>query len=120
MTYYQDIGVGTRKRRLNLLIQETKASAFDHETKTPIENFQIGQVNGHINPVNSIIENADGPFEFNIPPQENSYLMMNQLFIYVKARVLRGNNAVMDNTDNVSVCNLFGSSLWEHVEVSNP
>lgn len=118
MAYFQDIGVGTRKRRLLMpSVQETKSSAFDHETKTPIENYQTGQVNGFVTPVNSLTENDDGPFEFVIPPQDGAYLMMNSLMLYVKGQVLRGNNTPMDN-DVVAPINLLGSSIWEHVELS--
>ena len=104
-------GVGTRKAFLPA-VQETKSSAFDHETKTPIENFQIGQTDGYITPVNSLTPDSLGPFEFVLPPQNDSYMMMNSMFLWVRGQVMRGQNGTTDMAANevVAPCNLTASA----------
>ena len=111
-------GVGTRKAFLPA-VQETKSSAFDHETKTPIENFQIGQTDGYITPVNSLTPDSLGPFEFVLPPQNDSYLMMNSMFLWVRGQVMRGQNGAQDMAADavVAPCNLTASALWDSIEV---
>ena len=112
------LGVGVSKSFLPAVL-ETKSAAFDHDTKTPIENFQVGQYDGYVTPVNAFRELSVGPFEFIIPASDDSYLMMNTMYLYVKAAVMKGRDGTtpLDPGEAVAPCNLFSGALWEEVEV---
>lgn len=67
------------------------------------------------NPISSI---ADGShIEFVVGGSGQDYIDLANTQLYVKAQILRGNNAPIDNTDHVAPVNLFLHSLFTEVEL---
>ena len=110
---YQELGLGTRKT--SVPVQLAKASNFDHDTPFSIEMAQVGRVEGYVGPTGGVTDS--GPYTMEIPAQEDTYLMMNTLGLYVKAQVLRANGNVMNQDDVVAPLNCIGTTMWENVEV---
>lgn len=105
-------GVGTRKS--NVPVQHTKASNFDHDSKILVETAQAGRVDGFVDPTGGITQ--DGPFRFDLPSLDNTYLMMCNLYLHIKARVVRSNNTLLVQDEEVSTTNLFATAMFDRVE----
>lgn len=112
---YQELGLGTRKT--NVPVQLAKASNFDHDSPFSIETAQVGRIEGYVLPTGGVTDS--GPYTMEIPTQEETYLMMNTLGLYVKGQVLRANGNVMDPADVVAPLNCLGTTMWENVEVGS-
>ena len=110
---YTEQGVGSRKSLLP--VEWTKASNFDHETPVPVEDAQYERIDAFVGPVGGVV--GDGPFTFEIPPQNDAYLVMSTIALYVKAKVVRTNDADLIDADDVGPVNSLGTAMWEQCEI---
>ena len=61
--------------------------------------------------------NQAGPFEFQLLQRGHQYIQTNQIRLYVRCKVTTTTDQDMVEADGVGVCNLFGNSLFETIEV---
>lgn len=62
--------------------------------------------------------NKSSPYIFNVKsPDEYSYVIPKETRLYVKCRVLRDDGANIQAADNVSIVNMFPTSLWKHIDI---
>jgi hypothetical protein len=113
MTEYSEFGIGSKKSLIPLEL--TKASNFDHDTPVPIEDAQAQCIDGFVSPVGGCV--GDGPYLFEIPAQEDTYIVMQTIGLHVTAQVVRANDANLIAGDVVTVVNSLGTVMWEQVEV---
>lgn len=113
----QEWGVGTRKFN-SAPVELAKASNFDHDSPFMIEDVQKERIDGSVRPFGTIQGIGSGPYEFVIPSQTDSYLLMNNLALYAKVKVTRPGGVNMQVNDDVAPINCLGTTMWEHVEVA--
>lgn len=109
-----DVGVGNI--RPNAPIEYGLASNFNYDDPIVIENAQDQCFGGYVRPVGGAT--GDGPYQFELPPVGDSYLMMNRMYIYLKGKITLENGGDLTETDVVAPINCLGTSMWEHVEVN--
>lgn len=113
-------GVGSHKETdANAALSSTalaQASNFDHSMPIIVEDTQQERVEGSVGPTGGVTGN--GPYEFVLPPVEQTFLLLGNLSLYCKARVMRENDAPLIGTDVVAPVNGLGTAMWEHTEVS--
>jgi hypothetical protein len=69
----------------------------------------------HIHPVATLSDTA--PIEFSVPGDGEQYFDLNNVMLYLKARILKGNGEDLEGDDNVGPVNNFMHSLFERVDV---
>ena len=111
---YQEGGIGSKK--INIPVELAKASNLDHDTPLFIEDAQHESIDATVQPTGLIPGDGPGPFEFVIPSQDDSYLMMNNIVLTAKMRIVRENGGNLTAADDVAPINCIGTTLWEHVE----
>jgi hypothetical protein len=109
----QELGVGSQK--VNVPLQASKTSNFDHESKLPVESLQVGRVDGETQPTSTV--NDIGPYTFRLPALENAYYIMNAMTVYCKAKIVRANGNDLTDDDVVAPVNYLGAVMWEHTEI---
>ena len=67
-------------------------------------------------PITSI--STGGPIEFHIPGNTEDYVDVNDIYLYVKFKVLKSNGTVIDDADKVGVVNLPICSLFQDVSLT--
>ena len=112
MEMTSDQGVGSRKS--NISSQSARSSNFDFDSPIMIEDTQIDRMDGFVRPTGAVTE--EGPYEFVLQPAGDTYLLMGNLYLYAKAKVLREGGANLHATDVVAPVNCLGTAFWEHTE----
>ena len=107
------IGVGSHGPSF----QKGQPYNFSHAMPIIVEDTQVERLDGFITPTGGVV--GDGPYEFNVPAVNDAYLMLGNLSLYMKAKVVKGNGEVIDNgtANKVAPVNCLGTTLWQHVEV---
>lgn len=109
-----EYGVGTRKNELALV--GGKSANFDYNAPIVIEDTQTERLEGFVRPTGGLSQS--GPYELILPAVQDSYLVTQNLLLYVKARVTRENGDLILPGDVVAPVNCLGVAMWEHTEVS--
>ena len=60
--------------------------------------------------------NQHGPYQFAINERGNYYIQLNQIRLYLRAKVLLEDGGDIALTDGVGICNLFGNSLFQTID----
>ena len=113
-----EYGVGNQRENsaTSNVFMSGAASNFDHDTPIMVEDTQADRMDAYVRPVGGV--SGNGPYNFEIPPSADSYLLMNNITLYVKAKITKSDGSDCAATDNVApVCGL-GAVMWEHAEVS--
>ena len=110
---YTEQGVGTRKSLVP--VEWTKASNFDHETPVPVEDAQYERIEATVKPVGGAT--GDGPYTFEIPSQNDSYLVMSTIGLHVTAQVKRSDGTNLVEADDLGPVNSLGTVMFENVEI---
>lgn len=108
-----DLGIGTRKTT-NVPTQMAKASNFDYDSPILIEDTQAERMDGFVRPTGSVT--GDGPFEFVLQPAGDSYLLMGNLYLYTRAKIVKEGGGNLTAADVVAPVNCLGTAFWEHTE----
>lgn len=61
--------------------------------------------------------NQAGPYDFQIHSRGNYYVQMNQIRLYMRAKIVAETGAAIVAADGVSVCNLMGNSMFQSIEI---
>ena len=109
-----EYGVGTR--RSNVLSMPAASSNFDHSSTLMVENTQQERLDGYVRPVGGVT--GSGPYNFEIPPFADAYVLMTKVALYVKAKITQVDGTACVATDLVAPVAGLGSVMWEHAEVS--
>lgn len=113
----KNLGVGTQN--LTSDVMQVMAGTFAYEQSVPIESTQYNRIDGFVIPVGGL--NNWGPYEFELPAMStNSYLNMDSIYLYGKARIQKevdGADVNLDEADEVAPINLFGSMFVRNLEV---
>ena len=95
---------------------ECTKSELDLFTLPPTQtSIEKGQWVEH-HPISNISDG--GPIEFFVPGSGEEYIDPSQTQLYVKAKVIRGDGADLEDDDEVGPCNLFLQSLFSQVDVT--
>ena len=68
----------------------------------------------HINPVSM---NQTGPYDFKVIPRGDQYVQMSQIRLYMRAKVTTDAGAAIVDADAISICNLFGNSMFQTIDI---
>lgn len=66
-------------------------------------------------PPNSM--NQAGPYVFPITQRGLQYIQMNQIRLYMRAKITTDTGAAISDADGVGICNLMGNSMFNTIEV---
>jgi hypothetical protein len=61
--------------------------------------------------------NQGGPYAFQITQRGAQYVQMNNIRLYMQAKVVASNDAVITDAEGVGVINLLGNSLFKTIEI---
>ncbi|GFW21264.1 uncharacterized protein TNCV_3774751 [Trichonephila clavipes] len=81
-------------------------------TQTVIQDGQRKQ----FHPLSNVFDNA--PVEFHISGSAEDYIDLSQTQLYVKAKIVKGDNTPITKDDTIGPVNLFLHSLFSQVDVS--
>ena len=109
-----EYGIGTR--RSNMPTISGASSNFDYSTAILMEDTQKERMDGFVRPVGGVTET--GPYNFEIPPVADAYLLMNKIALYVKAKITMPDGTDCADTELVAPVAGIGSVMWEHAEAS--
>ena len=96
----------------------TESSIFSD----PLNIFESSEVDEDIVSGRSVVfrplsENNEGPYEFSLDPQgEQQYLQLNSVRLGGQCRILRANGEDLKDIDDLSIVNMFPSSLFQGIE----
>ena len=68
----------------------------------------------HINPVSM---NQTGPYDFKLHPRGDQYVQMSQIRLCMRAKITTSDGGNIADTDAVSICNLFGNSMFQTIDI---
>lgn len=109
-------GIGTRRGGAVSVIPVDDGE-FDYDEKILVETSQKAFRDFWIRPSNGVV-NQQGPFMFEIQPENEKYLHLNATGLEVKYRVVHEDGSDLSLwEDVVAPVNLLGSVMWEQVEV---
>jgi hypothetical protein len=77
---------------------------------------EVGMLSGKTFMLSNTQVDADSLVTFQIAPTNNQYVQMNRSRLWITFKVVREDGTDMQDTDDVSVVNLIGSSLFESIE----
>lgn len=89
------------------------AQGFDYYSPPAIEGAQVGFHEEKILPKNGL---ATDPYEFNFEASPDSFLCLNGLTLYCRAKVVKADGKDLPTTAKVATVNNFLSSLWSCIE----
>ena len=112
--FESEAGVGTRKVEIPHTVGRSRN--FDHETPLVLEDTQTERIEGFLRPRGGV--EGEGPFEFVFEAQNDAYLMLSNLNLYMRAKITRENGTAITAADQVAPLNGVGVTMWEHTEVS--
>lgn len=61
--------------------------------------------------------NQTGPYDFTVLQKGNQYIQMNQIRLYMRAKVVTENLGLITDEDAVGICNLFGNSIFQTIDI---
>lgn len=105
------VGVGNRSS----IVEKGTSIEFNHNVPIWVEDTQSTRIESVVRPTGGV--NSHGPFEFIIPPISDAYLIMRDMQLYIKAKVLQSNGDPLTADDVVAPINLLGTTMWDSVEV---
>jgi len=92
----------------------TISESFKYHEPVHIERTQENFIECKIEPTDSL---EVSPYEFVISPVSDTFLVLNNMTMYVKFKVRRGNgDGMVAGTDAVAPCNNLLSSMWKNIE----
>lgn len=106
---YQEYGIGARK--VSVPVQLSMASNLDYNTPIMVEDVQVGRIDCYADPLNGVTES--GPYTFNIPAAGETFLLMNTMTLYCKAKVIRENGTNLVAADVCAPINALGITMWD-------
>ena len=115
MPLHASAGVGIHADN-NAIMTKGRASNFDHNIPLVLEDTQHERIEGFVLPTGGVAGN--GPYDFVLPAVNDAYLMLGNLSLYVKAKVVQGDGSNLINDNIVAPVNCLGIALWEHIELS--
>lgn len=89
------------------------AQGFDYYSPPAVEGAQVGFHEEKILPKNGL---ATDPYEFNFEASPDSFLCLNGLTLYCKAKIVKGDGGNIPSTAKVSTVNNLLGSLWSSIE----
>ena len=107
-------GVGSLKNELSMT--GGVSTNFDYNMPLIIEDTQVERIEGFVRPTGGLTQM--GPFELVLPAQSDSYLITQNLSLYLKMKITRENGENLQATDVVAPINCLGTTMWEHTEIS--
>ena len=104
------IGVGT------FINDETELTShcLDLFSAPPVDTTLVDGVTVYYYPIGSTTN--EGPYEFYIPKDNDSYIFMPMTRLEGEVEVLKADGTVLTDAENTSVVNLFSQSLFKQVE----
>jgi hypothetical protein len=111
MTNEGESGVGSKRSFTSTTGQ---SSNFIYNTPLVIEDLQHERIMFKSRPQSGM---AYGPYEFELPAENDTFLDMGSIGCYMRCKIKRGDGTEMTDEDIVAPVNLLASSMWMRVEV---
>ena len=109
-----EIGVGLHKNDIPAHL--VRSVNFDHDTPILIENAQMERSEGFVRPA-SDVKGSNGPYELTIPAVQDAFLVMTNLALYTRCKVVKSNGTDLAATDVVAPVNQLSTAMWEFIEI---
>ena len=109
-------GMGVLKTNLPTI--RGKSSNFDYNSQILVDDSLLEGRDGYLRPVGDISLDSQGPFEFNLPSERSSYLVLTDLAIYCKAKIVKSDGTDCAATDKVAPVNSLGTAMWSQIDYS--
>jgi hypothetical protein len=93
---------------------ELTSSGLDLFSVPPVDSTLVDGMTVYYYPIGSITDS--GPYEFNIPKDNDSYIYLPMTRLEGEVEVVKTNGEALAAGDNTSVVNLFPQSLFKQVE----
>lgn len=61
--------------------------------------------------------NQTGPYDFPVVSKGNQYIQMNQIRLYLRAKVTTDAGVAITDADGAGICNLIGNSLFQTIDI---
>jgi len=107
-------GIGSKK--VNYPSHPAQTFNFAHDVPILVEDTQKEAIDGHVQPLGGAL--GDGPYEFILPASQDTYLMMNSLNLYARAKIVDEEGDDLEKDVIIGPINCLGATMWEHTEVS--
>lgn len=91
------------------------APSLVYDSVVAVETAQLSRTDCCARPIGGVSD--DGPYDYEIPAQADSYLNMSQMFVHGQAKVVKGDGEDMAAGANCALVNLFGTMFVQSVEV---
>jgi len=102
-------------RKLGGFHHPVSTSHFDFDQPLLIEDLQENSFSGYVRPLGGF--DNDGPYEFHLDPQGDTWLMLNTLTLETRCQIVKGNGTDLADTDYVAPINNLGGCFWEKVAI---
>jgi len=102
-------GIGTRH------LEAVAARNFQYGESPQVETIQTGKIDGYVRPIGGV--NNDGPFEFILEPAGDTFLQMDNLYLYAKLRITNGDGTACAPDVTCAPINLLGAVMWQEVQI---
>ena len=111
-------GVGTLRLPEGCKCESSIAQHFDYYGPINVESVQQSFEEIKVTPSNGM---SVEPYEFEFETPDNSFLLMNSLYLYCRARIVRANGSPVDMTngptaDKVAPVNNLLMSMWKTIK----
>jgi len=93
-------------------------SAFDYDEPLCVEDSICARYQSYKLPLGGVTSNQAGPYEFLLEDQGRSYLMMGDLKLYVRCKIVKQDGTACGAEDVVAPINNLGVGMWSSVETT--
>ena len=106
-------GVGSLRIPNGCKCVSSMTQNFDYYSPVAVESAQKSFFEQKVTPVNGV---SSDPYEFVFEPVADTYLSLNNMYMHVKARILKADGTKPAKTANVAPVNNLLNSMWSSVE----
>jgi len=110
-------GVGGLRDIPGINMTSRLSHMFTYDEPIVVDDSLMERIEDFVTPINGLNAGTSGIYEFSLPPLHDSFLMLDKSFLYIKCQILKGDNANCIETDNFSIMNNFGHSLFSRCVV---
>ena len=105
-------GIGNRK--LPHACSSWLSDKFKFNKDIMLETGQVGNVNCFVRPIGDV---DSSPLTFRLDPMADTFLQTDNMYFWVKCKIIKGNNNVVTAADNFGIVSAFGLSFFRNIKV---
>ena len=105
-------GIGNRK--LPDACSSWISDKFKFNKDIMLETGQIGNVNCFVRPIGDV---DSSPLTFRLDPMADTFLQSDNMYFWVKCKIIKGDGTAVTNADNFGIVSAFGLSFFRNIKV---